>query len=176
MSLITSSLKLSSLSKGKGGDGMPNIFPARGCLLRVEQVKGDTTGFYKLTPPIGNDKTSPVLLLGADISEMDVLTPKTTLGGKQIIFLFGKSFGSVSIHGAILLGNSQTGNGAGMRNVIDWFTQFRTATKKEPVQLSVPGGLAYSIYLQSLAIGQLDPKFNVQNFVIGAIPAETNSN
>ena len=150
---------------------MTSIFPSRGCVFAFKQG-GSSAGFFALNPSISSPTTSPVLILGASLEDPDVLVPRSTLDGFRIVYSFGPGFGSVNILGVALLGN-ENGGGKGFASVMQWFQQNRASAKKKPVQLSLPGKVSYNVLISGLAVGQTDPRFNTQQFMLGGIIAET---
>ena len=152
---------------------MTNIFPSRGCIYAFQQ-QGNSVGFYALNPPITSSNAAPVLIMGASLQDPDVLVPKNTLDNFHVLYSFGAGFGSVNIMGVALLGNEKSG-GKSFAEVVKWFQKNRASNLKKPVQLSLPGKVAYNVYISGLVVGQIDPKFHTQQFVLGGIVAETSS-
>ena len=150
---------------------MATIFPSRGCIVKVDQQVGNSaTAFYKLAPAISSDDGSPVLILGATVKEQDVISPKSTLDDYRIVFLFGKTFGSIHISGAVLLGLT----GKGLAGVQDYFEYFRVANFKQPIQVSTPGGKAYNFLLVSMETGMVDPQFGNLPFTFTGVITDSN--
>ena len=149
---------------------MINILPSRGCIYSFSEGINNS-GFYRLSPGIASSLTAPVLILGCSLHDPDTLVPVATLDNFKVIYNFGKGFGQVNILGMALLGN-ETSSGEGFAGVVSWFNKHRTSELEDTVKLSLPGGVAYNIFVSALAVGQTDPKFNTQQFMIGGIVAD----
>jgi len=150
---------------------MDNLFPSRGCIVKIEQQAGKAnSAFYKLAPGISSDDSSPVLILGAAVKEQDVISPKSTIDDYRIVFSFGKTFGSIQISGVVLLGTS----GKGLAGVQEYFEYFRVANFKQPIQVSTPGGKAYNFLLVSCETGMVDLQFGTLPFSFAGVIIDTN--
>lgn len=150
---------------------MNSIFPARGCIYAHNTGGGGGTGFYALNPPIGGSASSPILLLGAALNDDDIVLPKSTLDNLKILYSFGQGFGQVQINGMALLGSVTDGAGKGFADAVNYFQKHRVSSSKKPIQLSLPGKVAYSVSLTGLAVGQTDPQFHTQQFMFGGVIA-----
>lgn len=148
-----------------------NFFPTRGCVYTVP-VAGSRggSGLYRLdgiTDQKGDG--SAILVTGIDMRDSDVVAPVLTTEDLRILYVFGKSFGSVVVHGEILLGSADSTPGK-LSKIQSWFQQKRVAVSKKPVQLSI-ASKAYNVYVKDLILGAADNEFNIQSFGIEGIIA-----
>lgn len=152
---------------------MLSLFSARGCVYAFNQGSGQTRGFYALNPQLAGESTSPVLILGISVNDEDIVLPKPTLDKFKILYSFGQGFGQVQIQGLALLGPSGGGGGSAVAKVTEYFQAHRTSSSAEPIGVSLPGRVAYRVYLTALAVGQTDAQFHTQQFLIGGLLAGT---
>lgn len=134
---------------------------AKGCVYIPDRKGGG--GSYRLSGMPGGSNESPILILGASLTDIDVVLPVTTLNNLKILYTFGEGFGNVSVMGLVLLGSG--GSSASMGAVTSWFRSNRVSKGKHTADLSFPGG-AYRMYITGFGLGDPDPQFNIQPFVV----------
>ncbi len=142
---------------------------SRGCVFTPSGAGGGG-GWYKLAG-LSSSASAPILIVGAQTTDSDIIMPVTALGGIKICYTAGKAFGNVQITGAVLAGSSST-NGAAVNTVLEYFEKNRVSVSKTSVNLSVPGGRGYKIYLHGLGLAEPDAQYNVQPFILHALLAE----
>lgn len=143
---------------------MARFYPARGCVYTMSDGSGSGgSGYYALEGFEGSSASSPVLIQGADLTDRDSIQPVLGLGGEKLVYVFGKTFGSVQIVGQVLLGPAGT-TSSGLQRVQQFFNQHRSANKGKPVTLSTPGG-GYKIHLVGFGLASPDPEYHIQPFM-----------
>ena len=140
---------------------MTSFFPSRGCVYTFSQSGASPKGFYALQPALTGADGSPILLTGIAIEEKDIVAAKVTMSGYKVLFSFGPDFGNAVISALVLLGSPDAGAGQGLGAAINYFETNRVSKNQTPITASLPGNVAYMIYLTSLAVGDPDPKYNV---------------
>lgn len=152
---------------------MSFFVPGKGCVY--SPTGGSGGGWYKLDGLEGGGGggagSGPVLLLGAQLTDSDLVYPVTALGNVKILYTFGQRFGDAQITGAVLCGPAGTGGGK-FGKVISFFESKRVSVSQTPVNLSVPGGKSYRIYLTGLGLAEPDPELHVQPFVLYGLVAQ----
>ena len=124
-------------------------------------------GFYRLNPPLtGGSKETPILIMGAELTETDITQQIVTLDNTKLIYTFGSDFGQVSVTCAALLGSAGKATGQNFAAILEYFATNRVNTLKRPISVSVPGNKAYKWYLKNMAIGQADPQFHIQYIML----------
>jgi len=144
------------------------FFPARGCVYIPPSSGGQAgVGFYRLNPPLtGGSKETPILIMGAELTETDITQQIVTLDNTKLIYTFGSDFGQVSVTCAALLGSAGKATGQNFAAILEYFATNRVNTLKRPISVSVPGNKAYKWYLKNMAIGQADPQFHIQYIML----------
>lgn len=143
-----------------------DYFASRGCVYKVNNGSS-SKAFIDLNPALKGSADSPIIFESSSITQKDLVVPKPTLGNTKVLYSFGEDFGDVTVNGVLLLGES--GKAAnGFSPVTNYFRANRTSTKKTPIEVSV-GGQAFSFYLTTLAVGALDPQFNIQRFALAGV-------
>lgn len=148
---------------------MATIKFTRGCVYQFDPSSGGggsgAPSIIKVSPPISKYGESPVLLVGVQTSEQDLVLPVVTLDNLKIMYTFGEDFGAFNIIGTALLG-SAGGNGDALGSAVKWFAANRVTRKKAPIQVSLGGGGSYQIFVTGLNIAEADTEFHIQPFVI----------
>lgn len=140
---------------------MADIFiSSRGCVFSPKQG-GKGGGWYKLEG-LESSGESPILILGAQLTDSDSVLPSSAFGGIQTFYTFGRSIGDAQILGTILCGPN---SGDGFAAVKSFFDGARASAAKAAVNLSVPGNEAYKIVLTGLGLTQPDGELNIQPFL-----------
>jgi hypothetical protein len=147
---------------------MPSFFvPGKGCVYSPSGASGG--GWYKLdglaAGGAGGAGGGPVLILGAQLTDADLVNPVTALGNIKILYVFGQKFGEVQILGSVLCGPSGS-NGGAFGQVTSFFEAHRVSNSESPVNLSIPGGKSYKIYVTGLGLAQPDAELHIQPFMI----------
>jgi len=143
---------------------MARFYPARGCVYTLTDGSGSGgSGYYALEGLSASSASSPVLIQGADLTDRDAVQPVLGLGGEKLVYVYGKTFGSVRVSGQVLLGPIGT-TGSGLQRVQQYFNSYRTANGGEPVNLSTPGG-GYKIHLVGFGLADPDPEYHIQPFM-----------
>jgi len=153
---------------------MATIKFTRGCVYQFTpsgSAGGGGSSIIKVSPPISSYGSSPVLLVGVQTSEQDLVLPVVTLDNFKLLYTFGEDFGAFNIIGTALLG-SVGGNGDALGKVIKWFSANRVTRKKNPIQVSMGGGGSYKVYVTGLNIAEADAEYHIQPFVINCIIAK----
>lgn len=146
---------------------MSDVFQAaKGCVYVPTNEGGG--GAYSLSGLSRGGNNSPILILGASLTDIDVVLPVTTLNKLKILYTFGEGFGNVSVNGIILLGSG--GGGSSLSSVTSWFSGKRVSSGQSTADLSFPGG-AYRLYVTGFGLGDPDPQFNIQPFMIYGLVA-----
>lgn len=145
---------------------------SRGCVYKLNPGNnGASSGGYKLAGLPEGSANAPILVVNSSITENELILPTSTLDRKKVIYTFGEDYGNVTISGIVFLG-SVTQPTEGLTPVIDYF-QNNAVTRNggDPVNLSVPGGGGYRVYLRSLRIHDAKPQLNAHGFSIIGIKA-----
>lgn len=140
----------------------------RGCVYTPNNSGGG--GWYRLEGLSGSSGGTPILILGAQSTDADLIFPVTALGNIQIVYTLGRRFGNIQILGTVLAGQSSSGGG-GVGAVISYFETNRVSESQNPVNLSVPGGRGYKVYLTGFGLAEPDAEFNIQPFLFHGIIA-----
>lgn len=142
---------------------MSDIFAsAKGCVYAPNAQS--SKGFYSVDGLNSGTKESPILIVGVDSKDTDIILPVSMLDKTKIIYTFGKNFGALSILGKILLGPS--GSSSSLKTVMSWFEQHRISENRgSPTNLSFPGG-SQKVYVYGLQLSPADPEFHIQPFAI----------
>lgn len=101
--------------------------------------------------------------------DSDVVAPVITTEDLKVLYVFGKSFGRVSVQGNILLGQASNPP-TKLTAVQTWFQSNRVSTSKKPVNLSI-AKQAYSVFFTGMTLGGSDPEFNTQSFALEGVIA-----
>lgn len=145
-----------------------NFLTSRGCVCYTG--KGSTSGIYQLgdlqqCSRIGT--TGLVLIDSVDISKVDAVTPKDALDDKHALYIYGKSFGQVAVHGTAYLGKADTTqSGTVIGKINSWFNQNRVSVSKKSVELSIAKSFKGNVYVTKLRFGQAEPRLNTIKFTI----------
>lgn len=155
---------------------MSNFFvPGKGCVYSPSGASGG--GWYKLGGTLqggGGEGQGPILILGAQITDSDLVLPVSALGNIKILYVFGQKFGEVQILGSVLCGPSDS-NGGAFSQVMSYFEQARVSKDGRPIDLSIPGGRSYKVYITGLGLAQPDAVLHVQPFMFyGLIASPSN--
>lgn len=145
---------------------------SKGCVYTP--LRKEAQGWYKLDGLEPGSAESPVLLLGAQITDSDIVFPVTALGDIQILTVFGRKIGEVQIMGHVLCGVDSS-QGQSFRAVLSYFAAKRVSASQKPVSLSLPGGENYKIFLHGLGLAQPDGLYNVQPFIFYGMLASPGS-
>ena len=124
--------------------------------------------FYKFDPDIGGN--GRILINGGEVMDGDILMPAVTLAQDKILYTFGPDWGHSSINGVVLLGEYSDG-GSILNTLLSWFETNRASKKSTPIQLSIPGKHAYSVFVHRLVIGSPMEAYNIQPFSIQLLVA-----
>lgn len=141
---------------------MSVITPSKGCVYRPS--KGIGGGWYNLEG-LASGGGSPILILGAQSTDLDLVFPVTALGNIKILYTFGQNFGNMQVMGAVLCGPAGS-NGGSFGKVMSFFEAKRVAKSHTPVNLSIPGGRGYKVYVTGLGLAAPDAELHVQPFMI----------
>jgi hypothetical protein len=131
-------------------------------------------GAYAMSPGPTGTSGSPVLINGVESSDIDVAAPVITLNRSKILYTFGDDFGQIAIHGTVLLGRSGGGGGSALQSVMNVFKSARVSSSGGTVNVSLPGGGGYKVYLTGLSISVPDQEYNIQKFAYTGLIAEAN--
>jgi hypothetical protein len=140
---------------------MNNFFPGPGCIYKVSQEGGSDKGYYNVDEFEQSDKF-PVLWTGVNIEEKELFSPVRTLSKSNVLYTFGNDFGTVAIHGEILLGPAGGGGKEALEKVINFYQEKRLSVYKNKIKISA--GVGYAVYLTGLVIGSADPEYQTQQF------------
>lgn len=142
------------------------IFAAsKGCVYVPNPQNG--AGSYAIEGLGRGSSDSPILILGSNLQDADIVLPVSTIDGEKIFYTFGRGWGDVAVLGTVLLGNSNNVNN-GLKTVTQWFESKRATSNPDSapmVNLSTPGG-PYKLFVHALGLGQPDPAFNIQPFMV----------
>lgn len=138
------------------------FIPAKGCVFVPQRREGQ--GWYRLEG-LESGGENPIILVGAQLTDSDVVFPTVALGGLQVVVVFGRQIGDVQIIGNVLCGEDGTG-GSSFGRVKSFFEGKRVSASKSPVSLSLPGGLNYKICLHGLGLSEPDGQYNIQPFIL----------
>lgn len=146
----------------------------RGCVIK--HVNNSGTGGYELEGFDFRDSPYPVIIRNVQLTDNDIILPVSTLDGKKILYAFGADFGDMQIMGTVFLGPVGETT-PGLRPIVDFFNSNAVGRASEPraLTLSMPGNVAYKIFLKSLTVQAADPDLNLHDFAFGAIIADTTS-
>lgn len=146
----------------------------RGCVYK--HVSSSGTGGYELEGFDFRDSPYPVILRNVQMTDNDIILPVSTLDNKKILYAFGADFGDLQIMGTVFLGPVGEST-PGLRPIVDFFNQNAVSRSPNPraLNLSMPGNVAYKIFLKSLSVQAADPDLNLHDFSFGAIIADTTS-
>lgn len=132
----------------------------RGCVYTVSTDNAGR-GFYSFQP--GLPEPGRILLNGGDLDDGDIVSPVCTLAGNKILYTFGSDWGKSSVSGIVLLGES-SGGGAPLASLAAWFRNNRVSKKPQPLALSGPGNISWSVFVTRMVLAPPDPEINVQPF------------
>lgn len=144
-----------------------NFVTSRGCVCYTGV--GEREGIYQIgdLKQCTESGTGLVLIDTVDISKVDAVTPKDALDDKHAMYIYGKSFGQVSIQGTAYLGRpDSTGGGNVIEIISSWFNANRVSTKKTSVDLSIANNFKGKVYITKLKFGQAEPRLNTIKFTI----------
>ena len=132
--------------------GSFNFATSRGCVCYTGI--GDISGIYQLgtlQQCILAGNTGLVLIDSVDISKVDAVTPKDALDDKHAMYIYGKSFGQVAVHGTAYLGKASANEGDSVIGYINgWFNQNRVSVSKKSVELSIARSFKGHVYITKL--------------------------
>lgn len=111
---------------------------------------------------------TPILIMGIELSQQDIVSPVSCLGNVKIFYTFGQAFGNVMIRGEMLLGPLGSVQSDGVRLLSDFFNQQRVSNLKKATTFSI-AQTAYQMYMTGLQIGQVDIEFHVLPFVFTGV-------
>jgi len=121
---------------------------------------------------LAEDKNSqaatPVLIMGIEISQTDIVSAVSCLNNIKVFYTFGQAFGNVVIRGEMLLGPLGSIQSDGVRILNDYFHSQRVSNLKKATTFSV-AQTAYKMYMTGLMIGNVDVEFHVLPFVISGV-------
>ena len=148
-----------------------SFFPTRGCVYAIPADDGTSKGGLYRLDGITDQKSSDsaVLVTGLDMVDSDVVAPVITTEDLKVLYVFGKSFGRVSVQGNILLGQASNPP-TKLTAVQTWFQNNRVSASKKPVDLSI-AKQAYSVFITGMTLGGSDPEFNNQTFALEGVIA-----
>ena len=144
-----------------------NFVTSKGCICHTKI--GGYSGIYQLgsLSQCQQRKTGLILIDSVDISKVDAVTPKDALDDKHALYIYGKSFGQVAVHGTAYLGKADATDAESVIGSInDWFNQNRVSKTKKPVELSIAKAFKGPVYVTKLRFGQADPRLNTIKFTI----------
>jgi hypothetical protein len=140
---------------------------SRGCVICLR--RGSTRGAYAIEG-LSTGGCPPVLITGVSPSDRDIVQPVTTLTNKKIIYVFGEAIGDVQISGLAFLGKGADADT--MQRVVSFMKSRRlSAGNKTPVNVAIPGG-AMKVHITGMALGNADPEYNVQGFMLSGLIVE----
>lgn len=112
--------------------------------------------------------TTPILILGIEITQTDIVSAVSCLGNVKVFYTFGQAFGNVVIRGEMLLGPLGSVQSDGVRLLNDYFQAQRVSNLKKATIFSV-SKTAYKMYMTGLMIGNIDVEFHILPFVIAGV-------
>jgi len=139
------------------------FIPSKGCVYVPFRKEGQ--GWYKLAGLNAGSAESPILIVGAQLTDSDIVLPITALGDIQIVMVFGRQIGDVQVMGNVLCGEDAS-SGQSFAAVVSFFNAHRVSKSLTPVSLSLPGGQNYNIFINGLGLAQPDGQYNIQPFII----------
>lgn len=143
---------------------MPEQFiSTKGCV--IVPSRKDSQGWYRLDGLDSGSEEAPILVLGAQVADTDIVFPMTAIGDIQIVTVFGRKIGDIQILGTVLCGTADT-QGDSFGEVVQFFQANRVSKKMGPTRLSMPGGSNYNVLIHGLGLSQPDGQYNVQPFII----------
>lgn len=101
----------------------------------------------------------PIVVLGANFTDQDLVQPVHTLGGKRFLYEFGKAITQGSLLGVALLGYASASGLASFVNSI------RISRNHGGVSLSTPMG-GYKVHVTGFGLSTPDAEYNMQPFTI----------
>lgn len=148
------------------------FFPGRGCTTAVtDGEEGDSTGHYDVDGLKDVVSAGKEFLLISNVSptEADITSKVATLGGKRILYTFGKAMGDIQINGELLMGEVTAGPSGSMAKLKQWFDTRRVSELENTVQVTAGSGNSYNVALTSLSFAHPDPEFNSVQFLITGV-------
>lgn len=141
------------------------IFPSRGCTYSITDAEGGGDGHYNVDglKALAGD-AGYVLITNVSPTSLDTVQKVQTLGGRNILYTFGKAMGDIQIQGELLLGEVSK-KSTGLQHIKDWFDSFRVSKLESTIQVAVGEGNIYEVALTSLTFGHPDPEFNTVQFL-----------
>jgi len=134
------------------------IFPQRGF---VHVASSYQAGLYQ----VEGIQLPRVLITGMPLEDSDIILRQQTINGNRILYSMGPAFGEIAITGELLLGPAGESKGEILDALIRWFEANRVSAKKGPISISA-GQTGYKFFMYRLALGQADPEFNTQTFIL----------
>jgi hypothetical protein len=131
---------------------------------------GLSEGFYTIEPAISETSESRALIMSVTFTFAEIVQPTTTLDDKRILYLFGTAWNDMSIMGVLLLGDHTT-KGAQLSKLLSWYNENRVSESKKSISVSL-GDAGLEAYVVGLSLGEADPIYNKQPFVIRLLTAD----
>lgn len=156
---------------------MNTFLTSRSCIV---SIGANSSKIYDIPGlDYGVVEDGAVLLIDAiHIHKTDAVTPKDALDDKHAFYVYGKSFGTVSIRGTLFLGNAS--NSSAGENIIGkvtkWFKSNRVSTSNSPVPISISKSFKGNCYITKLVFGETDPRVNAIGFSIDGYVSPTEAN
>lgn len=145
-----------------------NFLTSRGCVCYTGI--GGISGIYQLgdlQQCMFAGAYGLILIDSVDISKVDAVTPKDALDDKHALYIYGKSFGQVTVQGTAYLGRADGEDApAVIGEINNWFNSNRVSVTKEPVVLSIANQFKGDVYITKLRFGQAEPRLNTIKFTI----------
>lgn len=156
---------------------MNTFLTSRSCIV---SIGANASKIYEI-PDLnyGIVEDGAVLLIDAiHIHKTDAVTPKDALDDKHAFYIYGKSFGTVSIRGTLFLGNASNPNAGAnvIGKVTTWFKSNRVSEKKAPIPISISNSFKGNCYITKLVFGETDPRVNAIGFSIDGYVSPTEPN
>ena len=119
-----------------------------------------------------------MFITSIQVTDFDVTGKVICLNDKRILYEFGKGFGTITVQGEILIGNTAVEPGLGMINgkqtgsfqeIINFFNEKRVSENPNPLTINAGSGVAqvggtFKFYLSSFALGPIAPETGVVQF------------
>lgn len=152
---------------------MTEFLTCKGHIVEIDP-DGGSSSLYK----IGSLQTQSypggqlILIESIDLEIPDAITPKDALNDAHALYIYGTTFGHMSIRGTLYLGKG-TSDKQVITTLSDWFTANRVTQLKDAVNVSIADKFKCQAYIAKLRFGQTDSRINAMSFIIDGLVKPT---
>lgn len=152
---------------------MNTFLTCKGHIVEINPENGNSS-LYKVgeleTKVIGDGQL--LLIESIDLEIPDAVTPKDALNDAHALYIYGTTFGHISIKGTLYLGKG-TSDKKVITTLSNWFAKNRVTVKKDAVNVSIADKFKCQAYIIKLRFGQTDSRINAMSFIIDGLVKPT---